>query len=871
MASLLKTVCLPGTISCRITKWKVKSGSKVNQGTVLAVYEQEKAENGNTNASEKLKLKSTEVGTVYDLLAKEGQVVPPGLAVVQIEGCAHPTVMKDMCAECGADLRQTEGNPGERVWATTASISMVHSVPELQVSQEEAVQLAKEDEQRLLKSRKLVCIVDLDQTIIHTTMDNVPENLKDVYHFQLWSGPQYPWFHTRIRPKCKEFLEKISKLYELHIFTFGARLYAHMIAGFIDPDKKLFSHRIVSRDECFDASSKTANLQAIFPCGDNMVCIIDDREDVWNFAPNMIHVKPYHYFEGTGDINVPSGLQCKDMEQTGMPTVEQENNNIPKCKDQVEGNNGQQSKAKETSCETVKEEETPIKDLGEETDNNCENTQKVEVVDSDIAGSVEKCLGDPLNKGDSSEMGDTASQYSEIENANKSDVSEHAQRKNGNSKDKDINNSQQIDNDNTKEKYISKEKDNDNSKEIDDDNDKEKDNGNSKEKEISTKNENETESKDSLPDKDNDDYLMYLEDILVNIHTKFYNAYDKLQKNQNDCNTSSVPDLKEVVPSLRQVLKGTNILFSGVFPTNMSPEKSRAWKVAQTLGANVQSSFVPKLKDKTNAATATTHVVAAKAGTVKVKQAQCTRGIHIVTPEWLWCCYDRWERVDERIFRLKLSDGSSSTSSSRSNSPAIRSKDFRKKQLPIQPPEPPPVAIYDPVTGKRIRKDPGIPSTQPGTCKESGKIPKVEEKSTKSRKDFSRQPSISETVNPLYSFSSDELEEMDKEVEDIFGESDSDNRDGSGSSSSDSETLGSATRPPSSSSSGESLSGEHPRGWKRKRRPRDHDNDEIIIRQQKRRHDSSSSAGLSEDGDVSSDEDKMAAAIDDLLTYSKKL
>ena len=36
-----------------------------------------------------------------------------------------------------------------------------------------------------------------------------------------------------------------------------------------------------------------------------MVCIIDDREDVWNFAPNLVTVKPYRYFAGTGDINDP--------------------------------------------------------------------------------------------------------------------------------------------------------------------------------------------------------------------------------------------------------------------------------------------------------------------------------------------------------------------------------------------------------------------------------------------------------------------------------------------------------------------------------------------------------------------------------------
>ena len=43
----------------------------------------------------------------------------------------------------------------------------------------------------------------------------------------------------------------------------------------------------------------------LFPCGDTMVCIIDDREDVWKSASNMIRVKPYSFFDGSADINAP--------------------------------------------------------------------------------------------------------------------------------------------------------------------------------------------------------------------------------------------------------------------------------------------------------------------------------------------------------------------------------------------------------------------------------------------------------------------------------------------------------------------------------------------------------------------------------------
>lgn len=50
-------------------------------------------------------------------------------------------------------------------------------------------------------------------------------------------------------------------------------------------------------------SMKSSMSSALFPCGDSMVCIIDDREDVWNYARNLVHVKPYVWFKDVGDIN----------------------------------------------------------------------------------------------------------------------------------------------------------------------------------------------------------------------------------------------------------------------------------------------------------------------------------------------------------------------------------------------------------------------------------------------------------------------------------------------------------------------------------------------------------------------------------------
>ena len=131
---------------------------------------------------------------------------------------------------------------------------------------------------------------------------------------------------------------------------------------------------------------------------------------------------------------------------------------------------------------------------------------------------------------------------------------------------------------------------------------------------------------------DGDDYLMYLEEILKTVHKAFYDLYDELN--------GEVPDLKSVIPYVRRkLLAGTSLVFSGLVPTHTPLEKSRAYLVARSMGAQVTQDLTPE----------TTHLVAVRPGTAKVNAARrAARNTFIVTPDWLWCCAERWEKVDER-------------------------------------------------------------------------------------------------------------------------------------------------------------------------------------------------------------------------------
>ncbi|XP_022837304.1 RNA polymerase II subunit A C-terminal domain phosphatase [Spodoptera litura] len=605
MADKTMPIFVPSEKPLKVVKWKVKQGVFVSQGQILFLYN-----DSSGNGTDLKKYKAARAGTISSIKVKEGDIAEPGVAVAELEECRHPTVMKEMCAECGADLRTDEVSNRD-----VAVVPMVHSVPELKVSEELAQKLGREDAERLLKDRKLVLLVDLDQTLVHTTNDNIPPNLKGVLHFFLRSpGCPGRWCHTRLRPRTKEFLESASKNYELHVCTFGARQYAHAVADLLDPEKKYFSHRILSRDECFDARTKAANLKALFPCGDNMVCIIDDREDVWRHATNLIHVRPYSFFQSTGDINAPP------------PPVDEK----PKDKQLASGKNGAQVNQMPTlDAEPEQKDTLKQKETKDDSDNG-----KIVSKEAKSSGSEEK-----------------------------------------ESQEADQESDERIAQEQAEPKWV------------------------------------ET-SDGQIEVEDPDDYLIYLDDILKRIHKHFYDYYDKMGKNQ-------IPDLKSIIPEVKsEVLAGTSLVFSGLVPTHQRLETSRAYQVARSLGAEVTQDYSDK----------TTHLVAVRAGTAKVnasrRMGEGKNKLHVVTPEWLWSCAERWERVDERLYPLQRGGQSSS------------------RRPPAHCSSPPPAPA--PVAAMRKRTPSGR---------------------------------FMDTINPLLSFSSDDIADMDREVEDIFNESDESSSD----------------------------------------------------------------------------------------------
>lgn len=506
-----------------------------------------------------------------------------------------------------------------------------------------------------------------------------------------------------------------------------------------------------------------------------MVCIIDDREDVWNFSPNLIHVKPYRFFQGTADINAPPGLDKTEHDKEPLTHKVHVVSRSNSKEDETEG------EEKEGN-----EEQKPKAAINETTQNESESKEESEKETEELNGKEDS----KKETKDESNISEDSEKKTDVDET-KDRIEEGKKAKKSSSKGKEENDKDS--------KGIEKSDSEKHKKEVE--------NGSkSAEEKEGAKTEDLKKEEVEIEWDDDDDYLLYLEDILVTVHKAFYDMYDQLKSKGED---AEKPDMKNILPYVkRKVLKGTNLLFSGVFPMNVPLEKSQAYHVAKMLGANVHTDFVAREKDGSNKSEYTTHVVAARQGTIKVKLAQKHRHVKLVNPQWLWTCAERLQHVDERLYPLN----DSTSGNLYCESPdTVRLNRKRKNEEESE-------------IGKRQRQNEDEEKSAAEEEMEVSDIQKIEAGKSEEGPSAAKIGSsrFSTTYNPMLAFSDEDLECMDKEVEDFMDE------EGDESEEDDIDrnerirlsVLSSGDDDDDGGSSEDSMSGEFPRGWNLKKRLR---------------------------------------------------
>lgn len=573
--------------------------------------------------------------------------------VVVIEPCKHGMQLGGLCVLCGKDMTNTDYTGFSD--ASRASIQMTHSAFGPTVSLEEAQRIERETADHLLKSRKLSLIVDLDQTIVHATVDPtvgewITEGeaweerqakkastskaaeaddssdsddecnpnwvaLKDVKKFRLGPesfgplsarGPQKGkgknkmvenegcMYYIKPRPGWREFLRETATKYEMHVYTMGTRAYAEEVCAAIDPDGKAFGGRVLSRDESGSLTQKS--LQRLFPCDTSMVVIIDDRADVWEWSPNLLKVVPYDFFVGIGDIN-----------STFLPKVEPLTAaTSPRPADSEAKEILRQDAADPRKLPLELQTTSPEADPGSTTTplSTTLPVQLNEEVERAQLAANAMLKQNNLALEAQLEERPLAKKQEALQEGN-AVAHEHSQH---NAENKPVAGAQ------TKLKESSPHK---------------------------------HEKRKALL-KNDDHELERVAKLLDEVHRRFFSAYDARPsagtRRKSTVKREVAPyDVTRIIPRIRtEVLEGVHILFSSVIPLDTKPESTEIWRMAHMFGARCSTELTADI----------THVVAAKRGTVKVDTARKRGGIKIVWLAWFMDCITLWRRQDETPYLL---------------------------------------------------------------------------------------------------------------------------------------------------------------------------------------------------------------------------
>ncbi|KAF1361901.1 hypothetical protein EJ07DRAFT_164372 [Lizonia empirigonia] len=547
---------------------------------------------------------STE-GKISRWYIKPGTVVArSGTDMVDIEEpCTHEIQFGGLCAECGQDMTKVDHLTRSRN-TDRATVNMTHDNVALLVSHEEAVRGEEETKKRLLHARKLTLIVDLDQTVIHTTCERTiaewkadPENpnhdaVKDVEGFQLAddnvSNVAANWYYVKMRPGLKDFFDRVSTKYEMHVYTMATRAYAQAVCKIIDPERKYFGDRILSRDENY--TDKLKSLQRLFYQNTAMVVIIDDRADVWQYSPHLVRVPVFNFFPGAGDINASFLPKQQELVTQARPvpiptpTIEDAPATDPDAGDPAlatptDGINGVSDALEqqllsmaspETLDEQTKEQEKVI--IAQQTERPLLQQQLMQDKADEEAESGEEA--DAVANGDSQHSEPPKHRHSILH--------------------------------------------------------------------------------------DDDRGLDIIENNLNRVHAAFYDEYRrskavgpagrvaalKGERSPKKRMSDSIPDVAELMPEIKeQVLGGAVVVFSGIIPLGVDVQTSDFALWIKSFGAEVTTSVNRR----------TTHVIAnPDRKTTKVKKGARYEKIKIVNPEWMFQCCSRWEHVDETPYLIEV-------------------------------------------------------------------------------------------------------------------------------------------------------------------------------------------------------------------------
>ncbi|OVA13449.1 NLI interacting factor [Macleaya cordata] len=137
---------------------------------------------------------------------------------------------------------------------------------------------------------KNTIFLDLDETLIHSRTDPPPEKFDFIVRPRI--DGELMNFYVLKRPGVDEFLETISKNFEVIVFTAGLKEYASLVLDKLD-SKGVISHRLY-RDSCKEMDGRFVKDLSELGRDLKRVVLVDDNPNAYIFQPdNALPVRPF--------------------------------------------------------------------------------------------------------------------------------------------------------------------------------------------------------------------------------------------------------------------------------------------------------------------------------------------------------------------------------------------------------------------------------------------------------------------------------------------------------------------------------------------------------------------------------------------------
>ena len=216
-----------------------------------------------------------------------------------LEECKHEMFYCDLCAKCG--YKKTEKDE---------LMTFGFMKNDFSYTKEKALSMEKTKVDDYLTAKKLILLLDLDNTILHCCSTLISgeklKNLNEKYMEYISKIPiknninRYDSILIKFRPYLRTFFKNIKNKYEIFVYTQATKEYATSIIQYVNTnfEKDILSiSRMIPRTLNEDGFAENKSIKNVFPTQEKMILIIDDNKDVWKESGNnFIYIYPYRFF-----------------------------------------------------------------------------------------------------------------------------------------------------------------------------------------------------------------------------------------------------------------------------------------------------------------------------------------------------------------------------------------------------------------------------------------------------------------------------------------------------------------------------------------------------------------------------------------------